>query len=59
MDKELTKNIIKSAKAIRKKYKQIKTGQIESDIMLEKNLQPITEPLKRIVAEIKQKPIKK
>ena len=43
----IAKQIAKTSKLIRKKYRALKTGKIEEDIALEKYFKPIVEPLKQ------------
>ncbi|KAL6256630.1 hypothetical protein P5V15_012742 [Pogonomyrmex californicus] len=40
--------IAKTQNSIRKKYRELKTGEIEEEIALERRLKPIVQPLKRI-----------
>jgi len=42
----IAKQIAKTSELIRKKYRALKTGNIEEDIALEKHLKPIVESLK-------------
>jgi len=43
---KIVKEILKTSDSIRKKYRALKTGKIEEDIILKK---PIIDPLKQIV----------
>lgn len=44
----VVKEIAKTSESIRKKYRALKTGQMEENMILERQLKPITEPLKQI-----------
>jgi len=53
---------VKTSDLIRKKYRALKTGKIDEDIILEKHFKLIVEPLKQIVENItndESQPIKK
>jgi len=46
---KIAREIAKTSQSIRKKYRALKTGKIEEDVVLEKQFKPITEPLKQLV----------
>lgn len=48
-ERSIKKALIKSTDAIRKKYLTLKSDKFNVDSVLEKNLKPITEPLKQLV----------
>ncbi|KYN29791.1 hypothetical protein ALC57_00756 [Trachymyrmex cornetzi] len=52
------KLIAKTRASIRKKHRALKTGIMEKEIVLEKQLKPIMEPLKQIVGNTEGKPVK-
>lgn len=56
MDNKLIKEIIKTSNAIRKKYKALKTGRIETETQLEETFKPITSTLKELTASVKLEP---
>lgn len=47
--KSILRDIIRTTNEIRKKYRAIKTGRIESQIQLEDTFKPITKPLKELI----------
>ncbi|KAK9681124.1 hypothetical protein QE152_g38561 [Popillia japonica] len=49
MNEQLTSEIIKATKAIKKKQLAMKIGQSEQDSFLQKHFKPITEPLRKIL----------
>lgn len=55
-DEKLKKELIKTSKAIRKKYKALKLGQAEEASIREQVYKPITEPLRQIIKQSKVKP---
>lgn len=46
---KIAREIAKTSESIRKKYRSLKTGQMEEDVALERHFKPITEPLKQLV----------
>ncbi|KYM93995.1 hypothetical protein ALC62_15391 [Cyphomyrmex costatus] len=46
---KIAMEIAKTSDSIRKKYRALKTGKMEEEIALERHFKPITEPLKQIV----------
>jgi len=46
---KIVKEILKTSDSIRKKYRALKTGKIEEDIILKRHFKPIIDPLKQIV----------
>ncbi|XP_070158059.1 uncharacterized protein [Polyergus mexicanus] len=46
---KIVREIVKTSESIRKKYRFLKTGQMEEDVALEKHFKPIIEPLKQLV----------
>lgn len=60
MSEKLLKDIANASKTIRKKYKALKSGLVERDIMLEDTFKPITGPLKMIAnSKVEHTPVKK
>lgn len=53
---ELSAEIIKASKAVRKKQLALKMGQSEEHDLLEKHFKPITEPLGKLLRTSKQEP---
>lgn len=52
-EEKLKRELIKTSKAIRKKYKDLKLGQAEETLKREQTYKPITEPLKEIIKQAK------
>jgi vancomycin resistance protein YoaR len=50
---KLIKEIARTSKSIRKKYRMLKTGRMEEEAELEKQFKPIVEPLKQIAENIR------
>ncbi|KYM99642.1 hypothetical protein ALC62_09610 [Cyphomyrmex costatus] len=48
-NEKIAMGIAKTSDSIRKKYRALKTGKMEEEIVLERHFKPITEPLKQIV----------
>lgn len=46
---KIAREIVKTSESIRKKYRSLKTGQMEEDVALERHFKPIIEPLKQLV----------
>ncbi|KYN29554.1 hypothetical protein ALC57_00996 [Trachymyrmex cornetzi] len=46
---KVAKEIAKTSDSIRKKYRALKTGKMDEDIVLERHFKPIIDPLKQIV----------
>ena len=45
----LAKEVARTSEAIRKKHRALKTGRVEQEVQLRKQLKPIVEPLQQIV----------
>lgn len=52
-EEKLKRELIKTSKAIRKKYKDLKLGRAEETLIREQTYKPITEPLKEIIKQAK------
>ncbi|EFN90116.1 hypothetical protein EAI_09462 [Harpegnathos saltator] len=48
---KLAKEIAKTSKLIRKKYRALKTNRMKKNVALERHFKPIIEPLKQIAAK--------
>lgn len=60
MDERLAKELVKTRKAVRQKYRALKTESTQSQLQLEKGYKPITEPLQKLLENFKSEvPIKK
>lgn len=59
MDPKVTKQLIKTSKTLRQKFKSMKRGLQLSEEELERNLKPITKPLQELVDQSKQPRVKK
>ena len=53
MDKKLAKDLIKTRKSVRQKYQSLKLDVAQSQAQLEKGYKPITEPLQKLLQNIK------
>ncbi|KAL1487470.1 hypothetical protein ABEB36_015859, partial [Hypothenemus hampei] len=53
MDEQLAKELVKARNAVKRKYRALKTEIMESQIKKEKDLKPVTEPLKELIKNIK------
>lgn len=53
MDKKLAKELIKTRKSVRQKYQSLKSDVAQSQVHLEKSFKPITEPLQKLLQNIK------
>ncbi|KAL1493608.1 hypothetical protein ABEB36_009308 [Hypothenemus hampei] len=53
MDEQLAKELVKARNAVKRKYRALKTEIMESQIKKEKDLKPVTEPLKELIENIK------
>lgn len=49
---KVVREIAKTSESIRKKYRALKTGRIEEDMILERQLKPIINPLKQIAENV-------
>lgn len=56
MDENVIKNVIKARNAIRKKFKALKTGKMETETQLEETFKPITSSLKELKNVVKLEP---
>lgn len=60
MDRRKLKQLMKTRKALKEKYKSLKSDIIQSQTQLEKSFKPITEPLQQLLKNIKNDtPVKK
>ncbi|KAL1487698.1 hypothetical protein ABEB36_015605 [Hypothenemus hampei] len=53
MDEQLAKELVKAKNAVKRKYPALKTEIMESQIKKEKDLKPVTEPIKELIKNIK------
>jgi hypothetical protein len=53
MNTQLVKQLISSRKALKQKYKSLKSDIVKSQSSLEKNYKPITQPLKELLSTLK------
>lgn len=53
MDKRLATELIKTRKAVKKKYESLKSDIAESKIALEKQFKPLSQPIKELISTIK------
>lgn len=53
MDKRLAQELIKTRKAVKKKFESLKVDSIESDLKINKKFKPIAQPLKELLSSFK------